>query len=650
MPSPSFCRNPPAGLDPASLEAGSRAAIHPGAATVRCHGDDVLELRCEPNSDSARFCNACGAEVAATAPPEVRKTVTVLFADVTGSTALGERLDPESLRRVLARYFEAASGCVERHGGTVEKFIGDAVMAVFGVPSMHEDDALRAAPGRRRPPGRARGPQRRAQRDYGVSLQLRTGVNTGEVVAGAEGERLATGDAVNVAARLEQAAQPGEILIGEQTCRLSRGAIEVEPVEPLALKGKADSVHAYRLLRVVEGAPAFGAGSTLRSSDAQRELARMRAAFDRAIVGDDVPPRHRARAAGDRQVAACARARRELADEATFSPAAAFRTARASPTGRSSRSSARQGPRTSSRLPSRQASAGGDLLVCPEGARALARERPLVLVVDDIHWAEPTLLDLVEHLALWTRDAPPPASSASRGRSCSTSDRPGAGGGSRSSRSPTPSPTLIEGAPRRLADRDDTRARISEVAEGNPLFVEQLLAMLAEGGDPEQVPPTIHALLAARLDGLAGRGARRARARGRRRAGVQWEALGELAPGRRRPPARSSRRSSARSSSVPHEAIEDTFRFRHMLIREAAYERHPEGSCAAELHERFADWLDGRGEELDEIVGYHLEQAYLCLAELGRPAERARALAEKAAQRLAGPDERPTPAATPRRR
>ena len=186
----------------------------------------------EQNPESARFCSACGTPLGLEAGRETRKTVTVLFADVTGSTALGERLDLESLRRVMASYFEAAKGCLERHGGTVEKFIGDAVMAVFGVPVMHEDDALRAL--------RAAAELRQSlaslndelERDYGVALQLRTGVNTGEVVTGTE-ERLATGDAVNVAARLEQAAQPGEILIGEQTLRW--------PAVPSRLRGSLHS-------------------------------------------------------------------------------------------------------------------------------------------------------------------------------------------------------------------------------------------------------------------------------------------------------------------------------------------------------------------------------------------------------------------------
>ncbi|MGB2953801.1 MAG: adenylate/guanylate cyclase domain-containing protein, partial [Gaiellaceae bacterium] len=199
----------------------------------------------QENATGARFCNACGAELAATQAREVRKTVTVVFADVTGSTALGERLDPESFRRVMARYFEVAQGCLERHGGTVEKFIGDAVMAVFGVPTVHEDDALRALRAAAELRDSLDGLNAQLEHDYRVSLQLRIGVNTGEVVTGTE-ERLATGDAVNVAARLEQAAQPGEILIGDQALRLARAAVEVEPVEPLSLKGKSEPLRAHR--------------------------------------------------------------------------------------------------------------------------------------------------------------------------------------------------------------------------------------------------------------------------------------------------------------------------------------------------------------------------------------------------------------------
>src|ERR671934_1857843 len=170
-----------------------------------------------------------------------RKIVTVLFCDLTGSTALGESLDPEALRVVLGRYFDRMNSIIERHGGTVEKFIGDAVMAVFGVPVAHEDDAFRAV--------RAAAEMREALPELGFGARI--GVNTGEVVTGTE-ERLVTGDAVNVAARLEQAAQPGEVLLGEATFALVREAVDSVAVEPLELKGKAEPVAAYRVLRVHE--------------------------------------------------------------------------------------------------------------------------------------------------------------------------------------------------------------------------------------------------------------------------------------------------------------------------------------------------------------------------------------------------------------
>ena len=213
---------------------------------------------------------------------EQRRTVTVVFCDLTGSTALGETLDPERLRTLLARYFEAMKAIVERHGGSVEKFIGDAVMAVFGVPVVHEDDALRAV--------RAAAEMRDALPELG--LQGRIGVMTGEVVTGTE-ERLVTGDAVNVAARLEQAAEPGTVLIGQTTLRLVVGAVEVESVEPLALKGKSDPVSAFRLL-AVHDAPERTHDTPFVGRD--RELALVREAWKRVraeqrcelvtIVGD----------------------------------------------------------------------------------------------------------------------------------------------------------------------------------------------------------------------------------------------------------------------------------------------------------------------------------------------------------------------------
>src|SRR5213079_2741024 len=225
------------------------------------------------NPEGSRFCNSCGAELASAEPAarQYRKVVTVLFCDIVGSTELGESIDPEALRARLGRYFEEMKAIVERHGGTVEKFIGDAVMAVFGVPQVHEDDALRAV--------RAAVEMREALPELGV--QARIGVDTGEVVTGTE-ERLATGDTVNVAARLEQAASPGEILIGDETMRLVRDAVEAEQVEPLELKGKAEPVPAFRLL---EASGELGRRHGAALVGRERELQALREAFARA-AGD----------------------------------------------------------------------------------------------------------------------------------------------------------------------------------------------------------------------------------------------------------------------------------------------------------------------------------------------------------------------------
>ena len=218
--------------------------------------------------------------------PEVRKTVTVVFTDVTGWTTLGESLDPESLRRVMSRYFDEMRRAIERHGGRVEKFIGDAVMAVFGIPSVREDDALRAVRAAAEMREKLEILNEELERDHGVSIQIRTGVNTGEVVVGADlAEVLATGAPVTVAARLEQTAAPGEILIGEPTYRLVRDAIEVEEAGLLDLKGKSQAVEAWRLISVTAEAPGVARRLASPIVGREAELASLHQALDRAIEG-----------------------------------------------------------------------------------------------------------------------------------------------------------------------------------------------------------------------------------------------------------------------------------------------------------------------------------------------------------------------------
>src|SRR5262245_38996522 len=238
------------------------------------------------NPDIARFCLACGTQLAEARPPqEMRKIVTTVFSDLKGSTSLGEAPDTAAPREGMTRYFDAMRGELERHGGVIEKFIGDAVMAVFGLPRLHEDDALRAVRAAAGMQAALEELNVEIDRVYGVQLANRTGVNTGEVVAGdpATGQRLVTGDAVNVAARLEQAAGEREVLLGELTYRLVRDSVDVEEVEPLALKGKSEPVPAYRLVAVREatdtdvrlGAPLVGRGE---------EIGLLEAAFEQAIA------------------------------------------------------------------------------------------------------------------------------------------------------------------------------------------------------------------------------------------------------------------------------------------------------------------------------------------------------------------------------
>src|SRR3954470_11065424 len=247
-----------------------------------------MDVRCpscgEINPERAKFCLECGTSLdAVRGGAEERRTVTVVFADLVGSTALGERLDSESLRRVIDRYYDAMRAAVEAEGGIVAKFIGDAVMAVWGTPTVREDDALRAV--------RAAAGMRRALaalnedlgERWGVCLGVRIGVNTGEVVVDPQRPAdLLVGDTLNTASRLEQAAADGEILVGPETNRLVRGELALEPVAPLALRGKARPLAAWRLLDGADRAPVARVAAPLVGRE--REVARICAAFDEAVA------------------------------------------------------------------------------------------------------------------------------------------------------------------------------------------------------------------------------------------------------------------------------------------------------------------------------------------------------------------------------
>jgi class 3 adenylate cyclase/tetratricopeptide (TPR) repeat protein len=638
----------------------------------------------QENPDGFRFCGSCGAPLGE--QREVRKTVTVVFCDVTGSTSLGEQLDPESLRRVMSRYFDEMRKVVERHEGTVEKFIGDAVMAVFGIPVVHEDDAMRAVRAAAEMRERLGALNEGFERDWGVRIQMRTGVNTGEVVAGDStgGQRFATGDAVNVAKRFEEAAPAGEILLGEATYGLVRDAVEVEPVEPLALKGKESRLGAYRLLSVEPAVAGRARRMDSPMVGRERERLLLQHAYERAVgerscnlftvLGTAGVGKSRLVAefaAGIGGTATVVQGRcLPYGEGITFWPLAEIVRELHGEDPLASIPATLAGEENAEVIASRLAAALG--LADAPGAgeetfwaarklfEAHARERPLVVVFDDVQWGEPTFLDFIDHVTDWTRDAPILLVCLARPELLDI--RPAWSGGKFNatsvlleSLSKDESEQLIGNLLGRAELAEEVRRRVAEAAEGNPLFVEETLAMLIDDGLLERrnggwvaagnltevsVPPTIQALLAARLDRLGGQERaviERASVEGRI---FHLGAVAELSPADLRAEVGAHLQALVRKELVRPDRTdfpgEDAFRFRHLLVRDAAYESMPK-EVRAELHERFAGWLERAGQnaiELEEILGYHLEQAYRYRAELAPVDEAGQILGKRAAELL----------------
>jgi class 3 adenylate cyclase/tetratricopeptide (TPR) repeat protein len=583
----------------------------------------------QENPDGFRFCGACGTALTAPAPSrEVRKTVTVLFCDVSGSTAMGERLDPESTRRVMARYFESMRAAIERHGGTVEKFIGDAVMAVFGIPVVHEDDALRAV--------RAAADMRTAlddlnhelERDWGVRIESRIGVNTGEVVAG-EGDTLATGDAVNIAARLEQAAAPGETLLGESTYRLVRDAVTAEPLEALAAKGKSEPLRTFRLLGLVKGAEFIPRRLDSPLVGRENELAQLLRAYDHAVSERVAYLFTLLGPAGIGK----SRLVRELYERVD----ARLLSGRCLPYGDGITYWPLLEIEPLSSEVDFEANRDEIALQTRRVLERLAREQPLVVSFDDLQWAEPTFLDLIDHVTDLARDASILLICSARPELLDT--RPGWGGGKLNATTMLLE-ALTAAESTQLVDNllvqvnADLKSRIATAAEGNPLYLEEMLAMVAEGRNGDlAIPPTIQALLAARLDRLGPEERTAVECAAIQGQEFRHDALATLVPdglGRQLPDIHQSlvRKDLIRPTG------DDTFRFKHLLLRDAAYEAMPKEQ-RADLHERFATWLEGAVPELEEIRGYHLEQAYRYRAELGPADEHAQRLARRASALLA---------------
>ncbi len=596
------------------------------------------------------------AEPEAPPAPAARRLVSIVFVDLVGSTGLAERLDPESLHDLLDRFTDRCSEVIERHGGSVEGFVGDAVVGVFGQTEVHEDDALRAVRAALEIRDEGVRLSSELERERGVGIALKIGVESGEVFvsAGARRRSFAAGDAFNVASRLEGEATDGEILLGENVHDLVRGSVSAEPLEPLALKGRDAAVRAWRLVAIETDHPVRVAPPGSRFVDRGRELGDLTAAFARVQAGGAC---HAATIVGPPGIGK-SRLTRELLDRLADEGTVAVGRCR------SYGDAAGYGP-----LAEIVRALGGDepqawvedaldeqpaqlvlraIGMSDEPAQAeetswavrklfehVASERPLVAVVDDVQWAEPSLLDLLEYLHVFASAHPILLVCLARPEFVEM--RPG-WATPMSTRTFLALDALPEEEARALVESagahelgTDTAARIVALAEGNPLFLEQLAAIGAEGGDAP-LPSTIQAVLAARiarLDPAERSVLEHASVQGR---SFEADALAELL-GESGPVAVSGQLVSLVQKQLirPDRGAapgKDVFRFAHALIREAAYHGLPK-QRRAELHEALARRPDAGS---DEVVGYHLAEAYRNLSELGVQES---SLGAEAAERLA---------------
>ena len=613
--------------------------------------------------------------------------VTVLFTDIVGSTILGERLDPEALKGVLSEYFRRMREALARHGGLVEKYIGDAIVGVFGIPHLHEDDALRAVRAATEMRAALHGLNRELEEAYEVTIQARTGISTGEVLQGniASGQTLALGDTVNVAARLEQAADADEILIGKTTFDLTRHAIRAEPLEDLALKGKAQPVPAYRLLSMTNteaAVPRVSAALVGRSA----ELAALRDSFKRAggqwrcervaIVGTAGVGKSRLVhefVAGLGDDATIVRGRcLSYGDHITYWPLKEL-VQDAIDVAESDRAETVKEKLGRFFTADNQGALAAELLGQLLGVGApgtsneeiawalsrfcerLALDRPAVVILDDLQWADPAMLELLQDVEARCRDIRlmfvcilrpdldqliPWLSSDTVGHSLVLEP-------------------LVVSEARVLMENllggsipEQVRRRVIEAAEGNPLFIEELLGMLIEQGqlvcqdqewklgsglDRIDAPPTIRALLAARLDRLDTDERRVVEPAAVVGKVFQRQAVLELVDAALRVHVDSLLGQLVTKALVrpdPHSVDGQVYRFRHLLIQDAAYNAMSKRR-RGELHESFARWLEAiladRVSEYEEIIGYHLEQAYRYRAQLGAMRESGLVLGRDAA-------------------
>jgi class 3 adenylate cyclase/tetratricopeptide (TPR) repeat protein len=596
-----------------------------------------------------------------------RKLATVLFADLVGSTQLLDGQDPEITRRRVTNFFDGVQRCIETHGGTVEKFAGDAVMAAFGIPIAHEDDADRAV----------RAGLGILDHVLELGLEARVGIEAGEVVVDETDSTFATGEAVNVAARLQQAAAPGEILIGESAHRLTAGRIEAESAGPLELRGFRNPIAAYRAIAVRDGQPHAKVSAPFVGRLSELDLLENTLA---RTIRDRRP--HVFTVYGEPGVGKSRLIREFLAgvegttilsgralpygEGVTYWPLAEMVKSAAGITDDDPMETAKQklieccGDEAIAEL----LGLASGVMEAVEGERGapeiawaarefadeLADVQPLIMVFEDIHWAEEPLLELIDHLAQWVRERALLILCLARPELLDV--RPGWGGGRVRS-------TAIELEP---LGRDDSealadalleehqvsgniRARLLDKAEGNPLFVEETVRMLleqgADGGD--RIPDSLQAMIGARIDRLPA-GAKIVLQRGSVIGRTFWAgAIDHLSPEYDADELEDLLDDLLLRDLVTREERstiggEAAYRFKHVLIREVAYGGLSK-SGRAEYHTRFAEWLREKADkEVIEIRAYHLDQACLLYAELdGHPPEE---LARTAAKALASAGKR----------
>ena len=561
------------------------------------------------------------------------------------------------------------SQIIKRHGGTIEKFIGDEVMAVFGVPAAHEDDALRAVRAAKEMLVRLQTLNEEVQRAWGLSMEARIGINTGEVVAGdvEQGHAFVAGEPVIVAKRLEQAAEPGEVLIGRATFPLVEHAVTAGPLERIPIKGKRDDVGRRRVDEVDRDAPGVARRLNAPIVGREAELGLLRQAFERTVADSScrlftvLGPAGigKSRLATELLSSVAGRARTAVGRCLSYGEGITFwpmrdvlRTIGNDDLGQA----LSEDDQRDAILGLVDGATGGSeapgsneeiFWAVRRAFEALARERPLVICLEDVHWAEPTLLDLIEYIVGWSRSAPILFVALARPelvekRPTWIAPQPTFDSLALEPLSSENTESLLVGLGQDVDLPLEIRERIGAAAEGNPLFLEQMAAMAAEEdpGGAVRIPATIHALLAERLDRLTSEERaviERAAVVGRDfpLAAVLGLASEDERPSLTRHLFALVRKGLIRPDPAPA-AAEDRFSFHHVLVRDSAYEAMPKELRSA-LHERFADWLEQTESPsgLEELVGYHLEQAHIYRRDLAPFDAHTQELARRASVALA---------------